>query len=228
MILDIFNTRELAIIAWAIVFFAWLLRKPDVLKSFLSSLKTLPRLWKIFASMIAYIGLSIFALKTLSLWNIGLLKVTIFWFFGWAFFMLINISRIKSERHYFKKTISEIIGLTVIVSFVENFYTFPLIVELFLVPFIVLIVTLAAYSKIKNEYLIGRVMNQTLVLVGFIVLVMSIGEIIVNFPKFVAYATLQEFLLPMLLSLMYLPYLYLLSWYMQYEQKKILDKFQKD
>lgn len=223
-ILNVFNTRELATIVWAVIFFIWLLRTPAFFRSLLNFLKTLPRLWKILTSMITYIGLSIFVLYTLSLWNIGLLKITIFWFFGWAFFMLVHISKIESEKSYFRKTIVEIIGLTVVVSFIENFYTFSLFVELLLVPFVVLLVGVATVSEIKKEHLVNRIMNRILILVGLVVMVISIGEIAANFQKFITYATLQEFLLPILLSLMYLPYLYLLSRYIRYERDNVLSK----
>lgn len=179
--------------------------------------------------MLAYVILSVFVLHELSLWNTSLLKITIFWFFGWAIVVLMNSNKAGVEKHYLKNTLAGIMGLTVLVSFITDFYTFPFFVEIFLVPFAVFITVLATYSGMKNIYRPVHIfLNWIMIAFGILILGINLYRAISNFKDFATIGTLQELLLPILLSTMFLPFIYLLVVYMKYQSKKVMDKFTKE
>ncbi len=223
-LLEIFNTRELATIVWVIILFVYLIRKPEIRSSLLRFLKSVFKLWKIVLSMIIYIIFCIFILHKMSFWNMDLLKLTIFWFFGWASVMFINLNDIQKNKSYLKKVLVNILGLTVVISFITNFYTFPFIAELILLPIITILLVFTVMPQIKGNLKVNRLINQVLIVFGLIVLAINIKRVICNFQTFSSMNTLLEFLLPIILSLMFLPYLYLLFLYSECEQKKIKGK----
>lgn len=226
---SILNNREIATLLWIIVFLVWVAFKQFTFyKSVLNLLKASMRLWKIFLVMFLYITLSMFILYKFNLWNFGLIKVTIYWFFGWAFIMLINAQKFGNEKGYVKKIIGEVMGLAVVISFIAEFYTFPLWVEIFFVPFTVLLVGFAAVSELYERYKeVSKFMNSIIIISSFGILGINLYRAISNFKNFAVFSTLQEFLLPVLLSLMLLPFIYILSKYLVWESKSKMAKNQK-
>lgn len=228
-LLEVFNNRELATILWAIVFLIWAVTKPNILHSIGNLFNAVMRMWIIFLSMVAYVVLSVFVLHELSLWNMSLLKITIFWFFGWAIIVLMNSNKAGVEKNYLKNTLAGIVGLTVLVSFIADFYTFPFFVEVFLVPFAVFITVLATFSGMKDTYRPVHIfLSWIMITFGILIIGINLYRAISNFRDFATIGTLQEFLLPILLSMMFLPFVYLLVVYMKYQSKKVMDKFTKE
>jgi len=179
--------------------------------------------------MIAYVVLSVLVLRELSLWDMSLLKVTIFWFFGWAIVVLMNSNKVGVEKNYLKNTLTGMVGLTVLVSFIADFYTFPFFIEIFLVPFAVFITMLATYSGMKDTYRsIHMFLSWIMITFGILILGINLYRAISNFKDFATIGTLQEFLLPILLSIMFLPFIYLLVVCMKYQSQKVMDKFTKE
>jgi len=228
-LLEVFNNRELATILWAIVFLIWAAIKPNILHSIGNLFNAVMRMWIIFLIMIAYVVLSVLVLRELSLWDMSLLKVTIFWFFGWAIVVLMNSNKVGVEKNYLKNTLTGMVGLTVLVSFIADFYTFPFFIEIFLVPFAVFITMLATYSGMKDTYRsIHMFLSWIMITFGILILGINLYRAISNFKDFATIGTLQEFLLPILLSIMFLPFIYLLVVCMKYQSQKVMDKFTKE
>ncbi len=228
-IVSLFNNREIATIVWAIFLFVWLLTKqPTFYKSILGLLGSVARMWKYFLLMLGYVVLSIFILHKLSPWDIGLMKVTLFWFFGWAVVMFVNSMNIGRENGYLKKIIFDMVGLAVLISFISNFYSFSLWFELLLVPLTGLLAGMSAVAGFDKKYdLVGNFMNGTLVGVGFVIFCVSLYKTVIHFNDFATVGTLQEFVVPIILSLMFIPCAYAFSIYGQWEQKRVRDKFMK-
>jgi len=226
-ITTIFNTRELATIGWVMIFFIWMLlkQKSKLPKLLLNLIKTIVVMWKIILPMIGYIAITIFLLQEFLIWNNNLTKITIFWFFGWAFITLMNSSKLLSEKGYIKKVVHEILGLTVLISFITNFYTFSIWFEIIIVPFFVLLGGLIAYTDSDNKYKnVNTFMNWLAIILGVIFLGMNIYKTIINWDDFAAVDTLQEFTLPVLLSLMFIPFACILSIYNKWNQKRVIDQ----
>lgn len=227
-ILQIFNTRELAIIIWTIFFIVFVsFKSKGIYRDFYNILKNAGALWKMFGSMLLYVSLCIFILYKFSWWNLDLLKITIFWFFGWALVVLFKVNKINTDKNFLKKTIFELAGFTAFISFVTNFYTFHLLLELILVPFLVLVGGVLALAQTKGISKITTLCNGILAILGLTFLVINGIKAVANFREFASITTLQEFTIPIILSIIFLPYLYFLAVYMKYEQEKARRDVQK-
>ncbi|NCS98855.1 hypothetical protein GW764_01575 [Candidatus Parcubacteria bacterium] len=125
--MEVFNNRELASIIWVIILLIWtLIKSKDFWKSLCGLVISIIRAWKIFFSIFIYTFFSIFVLYKIGIWNLSLIKITAFWLFGWAIIVLMNSSNNYKKQGYLKKIFKEIIGLTVIVSFISNLHSFSL------------------------------------------------------------------------------------------------------
>jgi hypothetical protein len=157
-------------------------------------------------------------LERIGFWDVDLLKITIYWIFGWSFVLFLNANKVRTEKGFLKKQIIGLLQLTAIVAFVVNFYTFPLWLELILVPFVTIIFTIGEFSK-TIEPKVYKVLNGASIYIGSILLLVDFYLTVANFKVFASVETLREFILPIVLSVMLLPFIYSLSWYAHYEQR---------
>lgn len=225
-ITDIFNNREISIAIWVIILFIFIsIKQPNFYKNIFNVIVSFFRLSKYFLIMFLYILISVFALYKLSIWNIGFIKITIFWIFGWAIIMFINSVKIENEKGYLKKIIFEIIGLTVFISFMSNLYNFSLWLELILIPFIALLAGMSAVASFDKKYNpIGKFTNNILFIFGIIVLGVSLYKTIIYFNNLATINTFKEFIIPILLSFIFIPFVYISSLYSRWQLKNTLNK----
>jgi hypothetical protein len=140
--------------------------------------------------------------------------------------MFLNSFKIGAEKGYLKKIIIEIIGLAMIVSFISNLYSFSLWIELLLIPIIALFAGTAALSQYKPKYnSAGIFSNRVITTIGLVIFCVSLYKTIAHFGDLATADTLREFALPILLSLMFIPFVYASSVYSRWELKKIREKY---
>lgn len=215
------NTREIAIIIWLIVFLIAIFfinstRKAslDVLRAFFSIKIIIP-----FIGMILYISLILFILSYLGLFNINLTKEMIFWFFIGAVPLFFKTAYIKKKyKNFFRNNALEFIKLTTVFGFFINFYTFNIIIELILVPVIIVIVSLIAFSKTDTYYKPAEKFFSIIFLIILIYLILNfIYNIFINPNGFLNINTGMIYILPGILTITLLPYIYALALYIEYD-----------
>jgi len=219
-----FSNREIATIVWLLaIFFLVFLKYKSVRKSVFDLIISVFKMWKLFSLMLLYIFVAIFVLYKLNLWNIGLAKITILWLLGFAITTVVNFAKIFGEKGYLKRIIIEIIGLTAIVSFLVNFYSFSLWIEMFIVPIMILSVcvsTVSVYDQ-KNRQ-VGKFANKVINGISIIIFIYSFYKTILNFSNIANINTFRELLLPVVLSFSFIPFVYFLSLYSRWENEKLL------
>jgi hypothetical protein len=217
---NIFNNRELASILWVITFSVILLFVKKVRASLNIVIKALVNRYVLisYAVVFLYIGLQLFLFYEIKYWDISLLKDTIFWIFGWAVLVIVNTNDAKRKIHFFSKVLLDIVKVTVILEFILNLFTFNFMVELVVLPFIILFVLLAALSDKKEKYVdVNRVANFIVVIYGFTILVFSAIKLVSDFQNVWTINNLRDFSLPIILSITFLPLLYVFALYLAYE-----------
>ena len=218
--LDFLNTREKATAVWLTIFFIWALSDSNVRCSILDLLKIFfnKKIFTLWIAMLAYIALGVLGLKNVGLWDISISKDTILWILGPAFASFVNINRSTLGNSYFKEAIFDNLKLVAVLEFILNLYTFSFPVELFLVPFISFVAALEIFAGTRAEYRqVNKFLKFVLVLVGFFLLTFSIRYIVFNMQNFLTFENLRSFLLPLILSIILVPYIYIMALVMQYE-----------
>jgi hypothetical protein len=218
--IETFNNREIAIIIWLII----LLFLAMINKEFRISLLTLVKVFfvkailRIYFLMTLYVFLIILGLYHFGFWSNYFLKETIFWYFGIAFISIYKVYKISEDKDYFKKLFVDYIKLTAILGFITSLYSFSLIIELFLVPLFLLIAMMSAVSQTKKEYQgINKLFNNILVIGGYFSIIYTIIKIITDFNSFANGNNLTSFILPLIFTSLYIPFIYCFALYTSYE-----------
>lgn len=219
--IETLNTRELATLTWLFLFLIWLIFKKDTRKSVVDLLKSFTHkkiLTPIFLMGI-YMGLVVYILSKFNLWDLSLLKDTLYWLLFVGFVLLLNSNTaINNKKDYFKKIIISNLKLVVLVEFVVNFYTLNYFAELILVPIITIVVLLNVFSEIKKEYAqIKKISDYILQFIGISFVIFGFYKVIFNYETLITSHNLISLVLPTMLSIALIPYLFLFILLMKYE-----------
>lgn len=219
--MDLFTNREIATIFWFIVIiivFSFKKRiRVAVSRTIKCALKT--KLILYFLSYLFYLFLIINFFYRKELWDIVFFKESIFWFVfsGLPISSLVIVK--KLEKGFWKRIILNNLKLIVFLEFLISSFTFSLPTEMFIVPFISIIVMLNTYSKHYDKY------KDAETYTGIILMFFGSLVIIYSLHRFLHEIILTEndhyfkgFLLPVVYSVISIPYMYILRLYVAYEQ----------
>ncbi len=220
---NIFSTRELALIVWLVILLAALLiwsKGRYHLKNIAKS-AFVPKLVITYISLMIYISAIVIFLWELRFWDITLLKDTIIWFLFSAFGVLFSLNKVK-DTSYFGQLIKGSISVTIVIEFFINLYTFSLLVELITLPCLIFLTMLSTYSEIsaktnKEHKKVTSCLNQLLGIMGLICIGFALYKTIMEFKTILWTDVSKQFLLPIILTLLSIPYFWVFALYMKYE-----------
>lgn len=215
------NNREFATFIWLALFIIVLIATPSIRKSTGGLLKSVfsKHILIPILLMAVYVAINVFLLYKVHFWDKGLIKDTIVWFVGAGLVMLFNThSALKNPLHI-KEIIKENIKLIIVLEFVINLYIFSLPIELILVPMTTFLVLLQLVSKMDKKHTsVTKIVSFILGIIGLIIIGYTCYKSITDFNNFASFQNLQSFLFPILLTAIYIPFLYAIIVFMFYEE----------
>lgn len=219
MTMDLTN-REIATLIWlgGFVFsvFAWRKTRSGALGVVRALFQR--TLLAVFGLACIYVVACVWLLSALDVWTWANLKTTIVWAVTVGFVSMFDLNRIDEDRTYFRKTIRDTLSFTAVLIFIAQFYDFSLGAELVLLPFLTFAAMLQVVAQANPDHaIVDRFLGRMLVLIGMCFFAYSGFQTIKHWSEFATAQTVREFLIPILLTLLFLPFLYLLSVYMVYE-----------
>jgi hypothetical protein len=177
--------------------------------------------WKISVSLLAFFlhtSLYVFILSKLRLWDISLLKDTVIWAISFGFVSLMNINKVNNSA-YFRKVFFDTIKWTIAIEFVINFFTFSLTKELIVVPIILFSAAMQAFASLKPEHKqVENLFKYSLMAFGTFIFFFSLYKTIELHSQVFTLDNLKSFLLPLFLSITFLPFMYLYNLLVKYEE----------
>lgn len=228
---DIIDNRELAALIWLSVGVAWCLFQPKMRNSLVGVVQAISNV-KVVIVLLASISFSVVVLLgTIQLFGYSdqLIKVALFWQFAVGFSLVLNFSHILKDG-YVRATILNSLGATALVEFVSGLSSFPLILELILLPVIVTLagVQIVAQQRRGNEA-VAKFAAGLLGCLGVLIFLASVIALISN-PKIVtSRMTLTEFLVPLILNVSIIPFVYCIALIARYEDVYLrIGLFTKD
>lgn len=229
-IVEQLSNRDLAVAFWLAVLAIWFLRDKQNRKSLSSVLKALLNT-TIIATLIllaAYITGIVLGLKSIGIWNSSdHLKDTVLWSITVAFVLIVNISNVQKDEQFFKNAIKDSIKLTIVLEFIVGFYPFSLPVEFVLVPILALLGGLLGIASTKQEYLPAKTILQWITaILGVFLLWHSAQKVILDLDTLLRVERLIELALLSVLTILFLPFVYLLALFIVYEQIFLRVTFQ--
>lgn len=219
-IIDSLSTRELAWATWILIALIACMFSKNIRQSFADILKALFA-WKISVSLLAFFihtGLYVFILFKLGFWDISLLKDTLIWAFSFGFVSLMNVNKVNDSK-YFKTVLLDTIKWTIALEFIVNFFTFSLTKELIIVPILVFSAMMQAFASFKPEHKqVENLFKYILTTFGIAIFIFSLYKTVEQHSQLFTLDNLKSFLLPVFLSLTFLPFMYLYNLLVKYEE----------
>lgn len=219
-LVTILNNREISIVIWTIlpaIVIAGNTKTRQCLSQVLKALFVRPILTAL-VLMAVYVALEVLALRSVSLWKWGQLKATIVWTIAVGATTLVNLNQIVDNEEYFRKAIRGNFKVAVLIDFVVNVPVLNLFPELIFIPCTTLLAGLMAVAESNLRYAaVKRLLEWLLIALGLCILIYSLVRIFRQPTDFFQMHTLHDLLLPLLLSILYLPFIYMYVIYMIYQ-----------
>lgn len=217
---DIFSNRELSTLIWILLIVLGLQFNKPTRKATGGLLKAffVPSIVIVNLFAILYSSAIIYLLYRLNFWDPSLLKDAIYWFTGSAFLTVFNLNKAGKEKDFFKNILRDNLKLILILEFVVNFHQFGLVTELILLPIFAFLAMLQAVAEREERtQKVKSLIDWVFAIFGFFVLGISIRDIWVDFRGFANIPNLESFLLPIILSITFIPIAYCIALYMNFE-----------
>ncbi len=172
----------------------------------------------VFFMTLIYVELIILVLSIIGFWNLDFLKDSIYWFVFAGIPLVFSFEKVDSEKNYFRTIVYDSLKGIVLVEFIANFYSFPIAVELIIMPIILFIGLLQVFGENKKEYnQISNLLSGLLAIITFTMFCIMLYKTSQNPSDFLSVKTLKTFTLPIILTFATLPFLYSVALYSLYE-----------
>lgn len=219
-----FNNRDLVSIIFVILVFVLSMLKKEVRASIFSLLKFAfqPKIILPILLMLVYTLMVVLVFRHFQLWDISLLKDTAYWL-GAAFVMLLNFEKVSND---FKRHIADSVKWVVVLEFLAGLYVFSVWGEIILIPLVFMLFAFSIIAGTKKESQpIKRFSDKALSAIGLYLLFFVLWSIAHDFKGFLTLHNLESFLLPIVFTLCYLPFIYLVAIYGAYDSLfTLMDK----
>ncbi len=220
------NAREQAVVIWAALFAGWALIAVPSLRT---SLLTVARmavsrpLGPVLALAVAYttgVALALYHLG--ALYDTAPKDVTI-WYFGVAIPLLATAA---TKPVPMGSAIRRAFSLATVLTFIVGVYVFPLLVELLLVPAVgVVVLTQAVASLEPGQRQVADLLAGVLTCFGLGLLVYVVIEAVGDPRRLIAVPTWEQFALPIILTLTFLPFACGVHWYNRWSTRRAMRQF---
>lgn len=189
----------------------------DIVRAFF-----VPKLAHVWLLMSLYVAACVWLLAWLNLWEWFNLKSTLLWWLTVGFTSVFEAQRLKDKPHMLRSLVRDAFTLSAVVLFIGELVSFPLWVELLVLPSLVFLTLLVAVAEHQTDKPgVTRVLSLLRglqLLAGLTILGFSYWLVATRVFEFWSLNTLREFGLPMVLWLMFIPFIFLLAVYMTYEE----------
>ena len=223
--LDEINNRELAILFWSAVFIVTSLlsdKRGAIVRAFLGVVRALCN-----KKIISYIIMSalysaacVVLISMIGIWSHDNVKDTLVWYFIVGLYPLFRYRDMQEDVWASLKRLAvDGLGFSAIIGFVANFYTFQLWFEFIVfVPIsIFMAIFIAVVESDKSVTIEIRQVMNVMVIIGLSMFVYSLYAILCDLSSFASKETFYSFVCPVMLTVMYLPFLYLFVLLVVYE-----------
>ena len=231
------SNREIATAVWALIITvaALFLPKAKDIRKCLKSLITQAFARKfniVYSFTLGYIVLILFGLSKIGLWDLKQFKTTFLWIVLSAIPTIFKTNSFKDREITFKSLVFDNFKLAVIVEIIVSAYVFGIIVELIMIPSVAVLVILIAFcenNQSQDTRVVHRFLNTLMIIIVFLLILHAFYGLYTDPKVLLTKQTLFDFLLPIILTITFIPFLYFLMVYSIYESTFIsLNRFIKD
>jgi len=215
-----FDSSELASIVWVVIILTVMVIYKPFRISFWSLIKIIfkKNMLMVLASIMLYTFFSVILLYKLDLWDFTLIKEVLLWFVFSATMMVYKLANNNKAKIYFVNYLNENFTYTLAVEFIIGLYTFSVLIEFLIVPIIFFIGILIAYSNKGGNEKINRFLKGIIMIIVLTIIGSKILHLTLHYGDYLKTELIKQFLIAPLLSLLFIPFLFLLHLYINYER----------
>lgn len=214
------NNRELAtfiLLGAGVVALVWSRAGRETLPSLVKQLFA-SKITPFLVSYVAIVAGGVWLADRLSLWTTDLLGSTVLWFLLVGFVWFVNISDAGKDPDFFKRRFLGTLGVTAVFEFFVNAYVMPLPLELVAQVFLLIVVATNAFSIGDEKYKpVATATAGILVFATLGLLIYSVTNLAAGWDSLDKHGLVNGLLMPIWLTAVAVPVLYLFAFYMGYE-----------
>lgn len=221
------NNREIAALIYLLLTFSVLFLWKGSHSAGLAVIRAFfaPKLAQVWVAMTLYVITCVYLLAWLNLWTWPNLKSTLLWWVTVGFTSLFEASRLKKRPDSFRALVLEAFTITAALVFIVELVSFPLWIELLMLPALVFLALITAVAELRPEHAVAlNLFRGVQALVGFLILGFSLMLVMESAPEFWSLNTLRDFCLPLLLWVLFVPFIFLLAVIMVYQDSFVFLK----
>jgi len=211
------STREIATGAWILVGLAFALSVKGIRDSLCGLLRAflVSKILAFTGVMLLYSAAVVGILAAVGFWEATLLKDTIFWFVFSGFALAFRVAVATDTGLALSKALRDALRVVVVLEFLTNAYTLSLVGELLLVPGLVFLGLLDAVARMDQKHArVARLTGTLLAAAGFAIVGYAISSALSDGSHLWTVASLKLLLIAPVLSICFVPYLYLVVLFM--------------
>lgn len=215
------SNREIATLIWIGLFLLWMLVMPKIRQSLGDVIKAFckPIILKVVGFAALYITATLCLLDWRGIWTVDFTYSTLTWAITFALVAMFEADKMSSDKRHLGKVIRDVINVTAVLIFIIELHSFSLVTELIALPILTFITLVHEMAKMKEEHAaVEKLFGAILTIVGLSYFAVSLWQTWTGYEEINALGTLRAFLIPILLSLLFLPFLFGLGVYMAYER----------
>lgn len=146
-----------------------------------------------------------------------MLKDSIFWFFGTAFLLVFKITD-SADMHFFKKPLLDSVKFSLVFEYIFNFYVFSLPIELFFILAMIFLSMMKPLADRDEKHKPARgCINNSLAILSIGAILFSLFKTVQHYNDFFTIVNSKILRLAPVLTILYIPFFYLIAFYIQYE-----------
>jgi hypothetical protein len=227
--LDFLDSREKAVLVWALLAFTWAVIKVD---GFLASVGGILRvlcgkLLLPFVLLASYCAGVVVAAQALGLWHTTAMKETVYWFLGTGVVLVGRAIESANNPNWTREILRPALRLTLIVEFLVNLYVFPFSVEMVLVPFVVFLVLVEAVAALDPaQSPAQRFSSGVITTIGFGLFACVLVRVLSDLNGSLTRENAEDFLLAPALTLASVPMLFVVVRWVRWDTAAVRRRWQ--
>jgi hypothetical protein len=231
---DFLNSREDAILFWALVILAFVFFKDfrGMASSFYRVFHAALQ-WKLvllYGTAGAYCAAVVYGAQTVGLWHTTAVKATAYWFAGTAVVLIGEAvsGTSPSDPVFRRRVLRRVAAWTLLVEFAVNLYALPFLVEAVVLFIAISFIGMQAAIErglIPAEPLVRKFIAIVIGTVGTFYFVYFLVRVFADLGGFSTRENAEDFLVGPLLTVALIPFLYAVAWYSRRELANLRKQF---
>jgi hypothetical protein len=214
------NNRELAVLVWSGILLLWVLSRRSVRPAIWNLIKSIfqPLIIGTLLGLAVWVAACVWVADQFGVWEVRLINETVLWFLATGLVLWFSLPRVAEEDRFVRKAVQRVVAFGLLGEIFINLVVLPIWIEIFLVPFITILVALEAFVDGQADYAQAqKLLEWVSALIGLALFAYVVISLITD-PSQVEPAYIARLIaLPIWLTLVALPLIFLIGMWFTYQ-----------